>query len=175
MKQKKTLKDRLKEQQPPQKAIYNTIKSSEKSHTRIRKRITRIIEEQHAYFLTFTLDNEHIQFTQRTHIKKITQALAQAYVIDYSLNNDYGDINNRLHYHCIACFNLPLNYTMIQHEYQYGALNIKPIIKKDLKSLSEYIQKLKNHSIKKSTFFLTFKRAPKYPLKMNAKEILYET
>ena len=172
MKQKKTLKDRLQQQQPPQKAIYNTIKASEKSHTRIRKRLTRIIQEQHAYFLTFTLDNQHLNLKQPTHIKKITQALAQAYVIDYSLNNDYGDLNNRLHYHCIACFNLPLNYTTIQNEYQYGALNIKPIIKKDIKSLSEYIQKLKNHSIKKTTFFLTYKRAPKYPLKMNAKEIL---
>ena len=172
MKQKKTLKDRLQEQQSPQKAIKNTIQADQRSHSRTRKRITRIIQEQNAYFLTFTLDNEHLNLKQSTHIKKITQALTKAYVIDYSLNNDYGDTNNRLHYHCIACFNLPLNYTMIQHDYQYGALNIKPIIKKDIKSLSEYIQKLKNHSIKKSTFFLTFKRAPKYPLKMNAKEIM---
>jgi hypothetical protein len=172
MKHLKTLKQRLQEEQQPQKAIYNTIKSHEKHNTRLNKRITRILDTEHAYFITFTLDDAHINLKQKSHIKKITQALSQANVIDYTLNNDYGDLTNRLHYHCIATFSLPLNYTTIQQDYQYGALNIKKIINKDIKALSEYIQKLKNHTIKNSVHFITYKRSPKYPLKHNAKEIL---
>jgi hypothetical protein len=175
MRKLKTLIQRIEEEQEPQKAINNTIRSHEKQHTNVRKRITRIIEQEHSYFITFTLNDKHLHKKQRTHIKKITEALAKVSVIDYTLNNDYGDKTNRLHYHAVACFNYQLDYTIIQKIYQYGTLDIKKIINKDIKSLSEYIQKLKNHALKKSVYMLTYKRLPKYPINHTLKELLYET
>ena len=175
MRKLKTLHQRIVDNQDPQKAIHNTRKAHEKQHTRIRKRVSRIIEQEHSYFMTFTLSNDYLDLKHSTHIKKITETLASGSVIDYLLNNDYGDKNNRLHYHAVACFNCQLDYTMIQKIYQYGALDIKKVYKKDTKSISEYIQKLKNHAIKKTTAYITYKRLPKYPLNHQFKEFLYET
>jgi len=175
MKKLKTLQDRINENQDPQKAIKNTRRSHEKQHTNIRKRVAKIIAQEHSYFITFTLDDQHLNLKQNTHIKKITETLASGSVIDYLLNNDYGDKTNRLHYHAVCCFNCQLDYSTMQKIYQYGALDIAKIIKKDLKSISEYIQKLKNHAIKKSTAMITYKRLPKYPINHTLKELLYET
>lgn len=174
MRKLKTLHQRITDNQEPQKAIDNTRKAHEKQHTRIRKRVSRIIEQEHSYFITFTLDNDHLELRQQTHIKKITETLASGSVIDYLLNNDYGHKTNRLHYHAVACFNCQLDYTILQEIYQYGSLDIKKVYKKDTKSISEYIQKLKNHAIKKSTAMITYKRLPKYPQNNYFKEFLYE-
>ena len=175
MRKLKTLIQRIEEEQEPQKAIKNTIRSHEKQHTNVRKRITRIIEQEHSYFITFTLNDKHLKLKERTHYKKITEALAKVSVIDYIVNNDYGSTNNRLHYHGVVCFNCQLDYTILQGIYQYGTLDIRKIIKKDVKSLSEYIQKLSNHATKKSTYSMIRKRLPKYPINHTLKELLYET
>jgi CRISPR/Cas system-associated endoribonuclease Cas2 len=175
MRKLKTLQQRIVDNQDPQKAIYNTRKAHEKQITNIKKRVSRIIDEEHSYFITFTLHDKALKLSQRTHIKKITETLASRSVIDYLLNNDYGDKNNRLHYHAVACFNCQLDYTTFDKIYQYGAINIKKIHNKDNKSISEYIQKLKNHAIKKTTAILISKKMPKYPSKINYKEFLYET
>ena len=171
----KTLRQRLDENQEPQKAINNTIKSHQKFYTRIRKRIKRILDQEHVYFMTFTLNDRSLNKTQRTHIKKITETLVSGSVIDYVLNNDYGDKYNRLHYHCVACFNFQLDYTTIIDIYKYGAVNIREIVKKDLKSISEYILKLTNHAVKKTTAKIWRKQLPKYPKIQGLKELLYET
>lgn len=171
----KTLRQRLDENQEPQRAINNTNKSSEQFYTRIRKRIKRILTQEHVYFMTFTLNEKSLNLKQRTHIKKITETLASRSVIDYVLNNDYGDQNSRLHYHCVACFNFQLDYTMIYDIYKYGAVNVRQIVKKDLKSIAEYILKLTNHATKKTTAKLWRKRLPKYPKIQGLKELLYET
>lgn len=171
----KTLIQRIEENQEPQKAIKNTIKSHEKYHTRVRKRVARIIDQEHSYFITFTLDNKHLALKERTHIKKITDTLASGSVIDYLVNNDFGDKNNRLHYHGVACFNCQLDYTKLQEIYQYGALQIDKIYNKDLKSISEYILKLTNHAVKKTTAKIWRKKLPVYPRNFDIKELLYET
>lgn len=170
----KTLKQRLEENQEPQKAINNTIKSHEKFYTRIRKRVKRIIQQEHSYFMTFTLKDQALDLHQRTHIKKITETLASLSVIDYVLNNDYGDKNNRLHYHCVACFSFQLDYTTFYETYKYGAVNCRAIIKKDLKSITEYLLKLTNHALKKTSAKIWRKRLPKYPKIEGLKELLYE-
>ena len=81
MRKLKTLMQRIEEDQEPQKAIKNTIRSHEKQHSNVRKRITRIIEQEHSYFITFTLNDKHLHKKQRTHLKKITEALAKVSVI----------------------------------------------------------------------------------------------
>lgn len=175
MKIPKTLLQRIEQKQEPQKAIYNTRKAHEKRTTTLRQRVERIIQQEDSYFITFTLNDKHLYLKERSHYKKITQALSQAHVIDYIINNDYGNTNNRLHYHGVVCFNCQLDYTILQAIYQYGTLDIKKIIKKDVKSLSEYIQKLSNHATKKSTYSMIRKKLPQYPKNHTLKELLYET
>ena len=175
MKKYKTLIQRIEENQEPQKAINNTRKAHEKRTTTLRHRVSRIIEQEHSYFITFTLNDKHLKLKERTHYKKITETLASGSVIDYILNNDYGSTTNRLHYHGVACFNCLPNYSILQDIYQYGTLDFKKIIKKDIKSLSEYIQKLANHATKSSTYSMLRKKLPKYPINHTLKEFLYET
>jgi hypothetical protein len=158
----KTLQQRLKTQEL-EKAVTNTLKSERKRRSNISKRVKKMIEQKHAYFMTFTLSDKHINKKQDTHVRKIKEALSHASTIDWVFNNDYGDQTERLHYHAVTCTPLQLDYTKIIQIYKYGAVNIKEITKKDVKSISEYLQKLSNHALKKSVIKIWRKQNPKYP------------
>ena len=158
----KTLQQRLQTQELQQ-AVKNTLKSERKRRANISKRIKKMIEQKHAYFMTFTLSDEHINKKQDTHIRKIKEALRHASTIDWVINNDYGDQTDRLHYHVVTCTPFQLDYTMIISIYKYGAVNIREITTKTPKSVYEYIMKLSNHAQKKSVAKIWRKQNPKYP------------
>lgn len=171
----KTLTQRIEEGQPIQRAIYNTRNAEEKRYTKLRKRVSKIIDQPYSYFMTFTLTDKHLDLTPKTHVLKIKEALARASYIDYILNNDYGDQTDRLHYHCVCAFSYQLDYNTIIEIYKYGAVNIKPVIRKSTSAISEYILKLTNHAKKKTTSRRWIPRYTYYPKNTNLKELLYET
>jgi len=144
----KTLLQRIEEGQYYQKAIDNTIRCDQRFHFRIKQRIERILCEPYPYFITFTLSAyEEGQPTDKI-IKAIKKALSGAE--GWLFNEDYGTENGRLHYHAVAGFTEQLDYTTFISKYQYGAVNIRSIVKKDEKSLREYLLKVTAHSIKQT-------------------------
>ena len=145
---RKTLNERL-ESNPYQiqKAVNNTIKSEHRFRSRIKKRVETIITSGHAYFFTFTLNDNALNMTERYHIKKIKATLSQATL--YLINNDYGDKTQRLHYHALVSFNHEYD-TTFNDKYQLGFINIRNITELNPKAIYEYIMKLSNHTTKKS-------------------------
>ena len=146
---KKTLQQRIDEKPYAlQKAIDNTIKSEQKYRSRIKKRTEQILTHNYVYFMTYTFNETSLNTTtEKQHIKKIKATLSQATL--YMINNDYGTLNDRYHYHALASFEHEYITTFMDN-WQYGYTKIKRIITYDAKSIYEYIMKLSNHATKKA-------------------------
>jgi len=155
----KTLKDRLKEGQQIQQAITNLNKSYYRRDSRLKKRIEKMLEQEHTYFITFTIAPKYYGLEYNTYLRKIKEALggASAWVV----NSDYGNINERLHFHCVASFYSQLDYNTLYNIYQYGAINFKPIYSANEKALREYLKKTFNHTVKQTAGKIHYSREKK--------------
>lgn len=130
------------------KARYN--KSS-----RIKKRILYLlVHYNYVYFCTFTFNDKYINCcdkTKRNLIKKSLNSFSSD--IKYILNVDYGDLNERQHYHGIIATNNSSN--LKDHlSFVYPSFSWTERIvtdKKSISKLSKYVNKLSNHCIKSST------------------------
>ena len=107
MRKRKSLEERYKENRDLEKSIFQTTRSYYKFISRIKKRVEEMVEEQeYTYFITYTLNDKSLQdTTEKQHIKKIKRTLTGN--SHYLINNDYGDISDRLHYHTLASFPYP--------------------------------------------------------------------
>jgi hypothetical protein len=155
----KSLQQRIKEGQDIQQAIDNMNNSYQKRESRVKKRIEKMLQTEHKYFITFTIAPEHYHLKYETILRKIKEALKNASA--WVLNSDYGAKNERLHFHCVASFNQQLDYNIINSVYQYGCVNFKPIFKADEKALREYLLKTFNHGIKQTAGKTYFSRKKK--------------
>lgn len=155
----KTLKDRLEEGQPIQRAINNLNKSYQRRDSRLKKRLENMLQNEYTYFITFTIAPKYERLKYNTYLRKIKEALAGA--SSWVLNSDYGDINERLHFHAVATFNAQLDYTTINNIYKYGAINYKLIYNKNEKAIREYLNKTFNHAIKQTAGKIHYSRTPK--------------
>ena len=146
---RKTLQQRIEEKPHAlQKAIDNTIRSEQKYRSRIKKRTEQILTHYYVYFMTYTFNETSLNTTtEKQHIKKINATLSQATL--YMINNDYGGLTDRFHYHALASFEHEYDTTFMD-TWQYGYTKIKRIITYDTKSIYEYIMKLSNHATKKA-------------------------
>jgi len=145
---RKTPLQRLEEGQTLSKVVKNTKASFEKFASRLKKRITHIIEHEYSYFITFTISNEHLGHIKNTYERKIKEALSSA--SSWVFNEDFGPTTNRLHYHSIVCYDSQLDYNTLLGIYKYGSIDIERIKARDEKSLREYISKQVNHASKDS-------------------------
>lgn len=155
----KTLKERLEEGQAIQRAINNLNKSYQRRDSRLKKRLESMLQNEYTYFITFTIAPKHEGLKYNTYLRKIKEALADA--SEWVLNSDYGSINERLHYHCVATFNAQLDYNTINAIYKYGSINYKPIYNTNEKAIREYLNKTYNHAIKQSAGKIHFSRNPR--------------
>jgi len=160
----KTLKQRIEEGQRTAKAVENTIRAEQKRHSKIKKRIAFILEQPFSYFITFTLTNDYLNLKFNTYTKKIRQSLKASKL--WIANSDYGSKNDRLHFHVVACYTDQLDYNTILSVWQYGNVDFKPIIRKDEKSIREYILKTTNHALKLTVGRIIYGR-----LNINRKEV----
>lgn len=100
-------------------------------------------------FGTLTFTDKVLQNTnERTRRRYVAKFLGtQTY--HYVANIDFGNKNNREHYHFIAMIEKNIN----MQQWTYGANNVKLIkmSKKDIKATKNYLLKLNNHSYKEST------------------------
>lgn len=146
----------MQEGQDPQQAIDNLNKSYKKRNARLKKRLEKILQQEHAYFITFTIAPAHYNYNYDTYLRKIKEALK--YASSWLLNSDYGDENNRLHFHAVVAFPDKLDYNTITSIYQYGAVNFRPIYAKNEKALREYLLKTLNHATKQSAGKIHYSR-----------------
>lgn len=152
----KTLTDRLQEGQPIYKAITNLNKSHQRRDSRLKKRIEAMIENEHTYFITFTIAPKYYDLNYNTYLRKIKEALGGA--SGWVLNSDYGKTNERLHFHCIATFKIQLDYNILNAIYKYGSINFKPIYNTNEKALREYLNKTFNHTVKQTAGKIHYSR-----------------
>lgn len=152
----KTLKDRLNEGQQPQQAVNNLNKSYERRNSRLKKRLENMLQNEYTYFITFTISPKYERLKYNTYLRKIKEALAGASC--WVLNSDYGSINERLHFHCVATFNAQLDYNTLNNIYKYGAINYKLIYNTNEKALREYLFKTVNHAIKQTAGKIHYSR-----------------
>ena len=152
----KTLKDRLEEGQPIQRAITNLNQSYQRRDSRLKKRIEKMLDQEHTYFITFTIAPENYGLKYNTYLRKIKEALGHA--SSWVLNSDYGDENGRLHFHAVATFELQLDYTTLNDIYKYGSINYKTIYNSNEKAIREYLNKTFNHTIKQTAGKIHYSR-----------------
>jgi hypothetical protein len=152
----KTLKDRLQEGQAIQQAINNLNQSYYRRDRRLKKRIKAMIQKEYTYFITFTIAPKYYDLKYNTYLRKIKEALGGA--SGWVVNSDYGSINERLHFHCVASFNSQLDYNTLNAIYQYGTIDFKPIYSANEKALREYLNKTFNHTIKQTAGRIHYSR-----------------
>ena len=152
----KTLRDRLQEGQDIQKAINNLNKSYQRRDSRLKKRIEKMLDQEHTYFITFTIAPKNYGLKYNTYLRKIKEALGGA--SGWVVNSDYGNINERLHFHCVATFNSQLDYTTLNDIYKYGSINFKLIYNSNEKAIREYLKKTFNHAVKQSAGKIHYSR-----------------
>lgn len=152
----KTLKDRLQEGQEIQQAITNLNKSYQRRDSRLKKRLEQMLDQEHTYFITFTIAPKNYGLKYNTYLRKIKEALggASAWVV----NSDYGNINERLHFHCVASFNSQLDYNTLNNIYQYGSINYELIYNTNEKAIREYLIKTFNHAVKQTAGKIHYSR-----------------
>lgn len=153
----KTLRDRLEEGQPIQRAITNLNKSYKRRDSRLKKRLENMLQNEHTYFITFTIAPKNYGLNYDTYLRKIKEALGNASG-GWVVNSDYGNINERLHFHCVASFSSQLDYTTLNNIYKYGSINYKTIYNSNEKAIREYILKTFNHAVKQTAGKIHYSR-----------------
>ena len=152
----KTLKDRLQEGQKIQQAINNLNQSYQRRDSRLKKRIEEYLQNEYTYFITFTIAPKYYDLKYNTYLRKIKEALEGA--SGWVLNSDYGDTNERLHFHCVATFISQLDYNTLNTIYKYGTIDFKPIYSTNEKALREYLNKTFNHAVKQTAGKIHYSR-----------------
>jgi hypothetical protein len=152
----KTLKDRIEEGQDIQRAITNLNKSYRRRDGRLKKRLENMLQKEHTYFITFTIAPKNYGLKYNTYLRKIKEALGGA--SGWVVNSDYGSINERLHFHCVASFNSQLDYTTLNTIYKYGSINYMLIYNSNEKAIREYLNKTFNHTIKQTAGRIHYSR-----------------
>lgn len=116
---------------------------------RLKNKLRSIIELYDCLFLTLTFTNEVLISTnEKTRRVYVSRFLRNSYVPFYVANIDYGEQNEREHYHAIVQTNF-----IDCHSYKYGIINVEHIRKDKLGAdkISHYINKLSHHAFKDST------------------------
>ena len=116
---------------------------------RLKSKLRKRVELYDCLFLTLTFTNEVLsstnEKTRRTYVSRFLRDLCVPF---YVANIDYGEQNEREHYHAIVQSNF-----IDCHSYKYGIINVERIRKNKLGAdkISYYINKLSYHAFKDST------------------------
>ena len=111
----KSLNNRKAEGRPLEQAIEMHQDCYYKRITRLKKRIGNLLEYEHPYFITLTLNETSTGLKMGTYKRKITQTFEHVQAIDFIYNIDYEKKTERLHFHAIVSFDNPFDYTQLYH------------------------------------------------------------
>lgn len=116
---------------------------------RLQKRIYAMLLTGPCIFLTFTFTDKTLNITDYEYRRRLVREFCKEHSDYYIANIDYGEDNEREHYHAIIqCQNV--DYSLW---HRYGAIKGLRIHAdlEDAKRLSKYVSKLTNHAIKQTT------------------------
>lgn len=126
---------------------YKMIQSSASKQKRILDKIQcLLIQNRRKYFVTLTLNDEHIGYKLSTYRKHICTLFKGC---DFVFNEDYGLKHARLHFHGVIATDFSL--FELCNLWDYGFSDFRLITSFDDKPLMKYIYKLRNHFVKDST------------------------
>jgi len=156
---KKTLYERL-ELYDTRKAIDTWYSSNYRSKKRLQDRVTIIVNQPNACFITFTIANEFLGLQRLTYQRKVKEALSQTSL--YIMNEDYGEDNGRYHIHALVLFPFRYDYTpkkhFVQDVWHYGNVDFEAIHTPNEEAITNYINKFSAHAIKESAARLIYSR-----------------
>lgn len=125
---------------------------------RIKKRFILMYKQQKKFilFLTLTFTDDVLAKTsvktRRTYVQRFLKGLKG----DYVANIDFGDLNDREHYHGVIAIDEKLDFK----DWRYGIINFQqvPQLVDDSSKIALYIDKLTNHAVKDSAGRLLYSR-----------------
>ena len=115
---------------------------------RLKSKIYTIISSGSSFFLTLTFTDDVLnstsEFTRRRYVTRYLKKISS----DYVANIDYGELNDREHYHCVVA-----SEKVLRSDWKYGIMKWEKIIlcNNSDEVLSKYVLKLHSHAIKTST------------------------
>lgn len=110
---------------------------------------TKTFKDYRIVFGTLTFDNKTLTRTcERTRTRYVSEFLSKQ-TLHYVANIDYGNKNDREHYHFLAM--IKDNIDMLKWKYGGNKILQVPLSRKDIKATKNYLFKLNNHSYKEST------------------------
>jgi len=118
---------------------------------RLKQRIERMLLNGSCIFLTLTFNDDTLNNTTEKQRRVFVTRYLKLFNCMYVANIDFGKTNHREHYHAlINCDRI--DYSLWN---QYGNINGEKVRNKDISSdktkLAKYICKLSNHAIKETT------------------------
>lgn len=127
------------------------VKSNQKKRQRLKRFIEKhcFLNDRYCYFITYTFSNEELDKKEATRVKKMHSILkAIPGLIAYACNKDFGELNDREHYHIILSTSVRIDYEQYQNNIDFELCNTTT---KDKERIARYITKLANHGVKSST------------------------
>lgn len=115
-----------------------------KRTTRLRKRISTMINSQKCYFITLTFNDETLANTSEETRRQLVRRFLKSQATQYVANIDYGKTTEREHYHAVANANV--------QNWAYGYYDSK-LVRVDVESekrIPVYITKLTHHALKQT-------------------------
>lgn len=137
---------------------YNEVRKEYISRINKYKRIKKFIEDEYSYtnnnyFVTFTINDDNINRVRETFLYQFRKIFRGHSAV---LNTDYGEVNNRLHFHAI-CFDI--NDTSFLEQWKYGFISVKKIRRfEDKEQLAKYVSKLCNHALKVNCHIIYYRK-----------------
>ncbi len=126
-----------------EKGCYRYIKNFYKRKCTLKNRVAKILSNyEYVYFCTYTINEDYISCN--IDFIRILKKILKDY--NYIMNEDFGGKNGRLHYHILLGLNEFISYNDLS--WKYGACNFKKVFNKNINALSNYINKLSNHTRK---------------------------
>lgn len=135
---------------------------------RIKKRIIEMVDQvildnkNFMLFLTFTLNEEHIDMKIKT-LRVYLQRLLNNTCLNYVANLDYGTLRGRLHFHAVVLVDKTYEWYDLWKERGYVKLEHIEVTENSVNKVTKYVAKLSAHGLKDSTRFetLIYKRKVK--------------
>ena len=124
------------------------LKADNSRYNRLIKRIIKFINYGDCVFFTLTFNDNTLNNTSDKTRRKYVSKFLKSISYNYIANIDFGDENNREHYHGICLLNEPDKINL----WKYGFSNVQTINNdlNDVGKLSHYIIKLGKHFQKES-------------------------
>ena len=128
-----------------------SIKNIIRKHNTYFQRISRIkkrfvfawCRSQYRYFVTLTFDNEHLYATKNGNISRYIKEAFKG-IKYYAYNVDYGEENDRIHYHAVIFNDKPID----EIQWNLGFYKIKDITSGFNTAVIKYLTKYCCHATK---------------------------